>query len=103
MKRKIVVSMLILIISIICCGCDYNSTNSDIDNNYTSSYEEKYKYEYDITYKKDADDHTPTVYITRYGKRYHRFGYSHAKNLHIVLTVNQAIGRGYTACYYCCY
>lgn len=104
MKRRIAVSFLILIVAIICCGCGSATSSNTISNNshiYQSRYEDEY--EHDITYKKDENDHTPTVYITKSGKRYHRFGCSHAKNLYIVLTVSQAIDMGYTACYFCCY
>ena len=97
MKRKVVVSMLILIIAIICCGCGpetrYKSTGG-----YPS-----YEHESDISDKKDEDDYSPEVYITKTGKRYHRFGCSHAKNLYVVLTVKQAVKKGYEPCYYCCF
>lgn len=100
MKRKIAVSFLILIVAIMCCGCGIRTPSNNASYN-NSSYQEEY--EPDITYKKAENDHTPKVYITRTGKRYHRFGCSHAKNLYIILTVSQAIDRGYTACYFCCY
>jgi len=99
MKRKIFASIIILIVSIVCCGCnimseqDYNSDNQSYGESYNDSSEPI----------RADDDLTPVVYITRYGIRYHRFGCSHAKNLYIKLTVRQAISKGYTACYFCCY
>ena len=100
MKKIIAVSIITLITIIMCCGCTYTSANSEIDNNYVPSYE--YEFEYDITYKKDTDDLSPTVYITEYGRRYHRFGCNHAKDPYMKLTVRQAIDRGYSCCYFCC-
>ena len=99
MKKKLSISILILIVSIICCGCAVNTIEKTCS--YTPSH--SYQHEDDITYKKDANDHSPVVYITRTGARYHRFGCTHAKNLYVKLTVRQATGKGYTACYYCCY
>lgn len=105
MKRKTVVAILIVIVAIMCCGCgietQYKSTS-----NYSSKYSQNVEddeFEDDIRYKKEDNDHSPTVYITRCGKRYHRPYCSHAKTVYILLTLNQAIDRGYTACYYCCY
>ena len=104
MKRKVVCSFLILIVAIICCGCGVETRTKSISNyQQSSSYEYEEKFESDITYKKDADDYTPKVYITRYGEHYHKPYCSHAKNVYIFLTVRQAINKGYTACYYCCY
>ena len=100
MKKKIACSFLVLALAVICCGCVVHAYNNPLDYTY---YEYKDSYEPDITYKKDANDHTPTVYITKYGKRYHKMYCSHAKNVYIILTVSQAIDRGYSACYYCCY
>ncbi len=95
MKKKIVGTILILIVAIMCCACGpetrYKTTNN---NSYNNSYEPD----------KDIEpDHSPMVYITKYGTRYHKFDCSHAKNIYITLTVKQAINKGYSACYYCFY
>lgn len=92
MKRKIVTSLLILIVAIICCGCGVETRQKTITK-YTNS---------ETQYEEEEVDLTPTVYITKYGERYHRFGCTHAKNLYLKLTVKEATKRGYTACYYCC-
>lgn len=105
MKRKIAVTLLLLIVGIACCGCGVQ-TEYQIDDYHYVTYESEYDDNHvarDITYKKQADDCSPTVYITRYGKRYHKQYCSHAKRVYLFLTVWQAIDKGYTACYYCCY
>ena len=99
MKKKFAISLILLIVALMCCGCSLETKQKTISN---SSYSSQSAYEKDITYKKDADDTSPEVYITKSGKRYHRFGCSHAKNIYIILTVRQAIDRGYTYCYFCC-
>ena len=91
MKKKIMCSLLILILSIICCGCATTDSTTIIPQ----------KYEYDITYQKDEDDESPIVYVTKYGDRYHEFYCSHAKRPYHKLTEQQAKDKGYTACYFC--
>lgn len=93
MKKKIITSLVILIVAIICCGCN---VNNKADNSNCNTPQ--------ISYNQDEEnDITPIVYITKSGKCYHRFGCTHAKNVYTTLTVKQAIKRGYTACYYCCF
>ena len=83
-----------------CSACSNEVVEKGYSNNPQPCQE---KYEPDIRYKKDEDDFSPTVYITKYGIRYHKRYCSHAKNVYIILTVKQALNKGYTACYYCCY
>ena len=109
MKRKIAISLLTLIVALMCCGCtseippnqtyftDYEIVE---DYNGNATYDE---YEFDITYKKDKDDLSPAVYVTKYGKRYHTPSCHHTQNAYMRLTVKQAWDRGYTPCYFCCY
>lgn len=105
MKRKILGSLLILIVTIMCCGCaveNQTQTTSTSNKSY-ERYEEHDEYEFDITYKKDKDDHSPVVYITKTGKRYHTPTCHHTKNAYMKLTVKQAWDRDYAPCYFCCY
>lgn len=106
MKRKIAISLILLIIAVCCCACGQETRYKSTNNYTTSSYEKIEQDEEDsvrdIRDQKDADDHTPTVYITPHGKRYHKPYCSHAKNVYMFLTVRQAIERGYSYCYYCC-
>lgn len=99
MKNKIFVSIITLIIAIMCCAC--TSETQQKSTTYTPPPADEY--EYDITYKKEENDHSPVVYVTKYGKRYHKSSCHHSANAYMRLTVWQAIDRGYTACYFCCY
>ena len=109
MKRKIAVSLLMLIIAIMCCACAVEppteQTYSHFDKDFEDydDYDDFEEYEFDITYKKDKDDLSPTVYITKYGERYHTPTCHYTKKAYMKLTVRQAIDKGYTACYFCCY
>ncbi len=108
MKRKIGISLVLLIISICCCGCLQEANYEDISYqspSFSKDYLEPIEKDdsvRDITNQKDADDYTHTVYITPYGTRYHKPYCSHAKNVYMFLTIRQAVERGYTYCYYCC-
>lgn len=114
MKRKIATALLLIFVAIISCACasttipqKQNSTQQDKPcedfNGYTDYDEDCEDYEFDITYKKDKDDLSPTVYVTRYGERYHTPLCHYTQNAYMKLTVCQAIDKGYTACYFCCY
>jgi hypothetical protein len=107
MKRKIIGTLLILIVAVMCCACEVETqtktTNPPTNcEDYYDNYEED-EHEFDITYKKDKDDHSPAVYITEYGKRYHTPYCYHSKNAYMKMTVKQALDRGYTPCLKCCY
>lgn len=116
MKRKIAISFLILVVAIMCCACGPETRYKSMSNNKSpnSFYEQEDdtyddyqnnedKYEYDITYKREKDDHSPVVYITKTGKRYHTPNCHHTQNAYMKLTVKQAWDRAYTPCYFCCY
>ncbi|MBQ8522037.1 MAG: hypothetical protein IJ458_00045 [Clostridia bacterium] len=92
MKKKVIVSLLILIVAIMCCGCGIETEQKIISNN--SSYEKKDDYINDVTL---------TVWVTKYGERYHVPGCGHVKKVYRKLTVKQAKLRGYTPCFHCCY
>ena len=102
MKRKIVGTLLILIVAIMCCACGVE-TQTKQTTPPPEIYEEYDEYEFDITYKKDKDDHSPVVYVTEYGERYHTPTCYHTKNAYMKMTVKQAWDRGYTPCLKCCY
>lgn len=95
MKKKVIGTLLILIVAIICCSCGPETKYKNISNSPDSSFENDYE--------QNENDTSPIVYITKYGKRYHKPYCSHAPNVYITLTVKQAIDKGYSACYYCCY
>ena len=101
MKRKVIGTILLLVVAIMCCACAVETQTKTTTP--PEIYEEYNEYEFDITYKKDENDHSPVVYVTEYGKRYHTPNCYHSKNAYMKLTVKQALNRGYTPCRKCCY
>lgn len=97
MKKKLTVLLLVLIICCTICGCSWkrNDTVKKVATN--NSVEST---EYENSYN---DESSIRVYITKTGKRYHRKFCSHAPNIYLELSIEKAIKKGYTACYYCCY
>lgn len=43
----------------------------------------------------------PTVYVTRYGHRYHTANCTHAGRNLVPMALSEAKGKGYSPCYYC--
>ena len=103
MKRKIAMSLVLLIAMLMCCACGIKTENENNYNNPYSDYNQYDQYEFDITYKKDKDDISPAVYITKHGEKYHTPYCHHSQNAYMKLTVKQAVERGYTPCLICCY
>lgn len=95
--KKAFVALIVLMVACISCGCSIKPK----DTVYKST--DNYNVQDDATESDSNKESGVKVYITKTGKRYHRFGCSHAKNLYLVLSIDNAINKGYTACYYCCY